>query len=106
MGNILGFLEEPADVARLCYFTSRCLRQSSAPLCGPQWEQMYIDRWPALYQAQKYLSGLSHLDVDWKSMLLGIQLVTRASLLVAPGITTRNKKLLVTKTVSMPLLHS
>ncbi|CAK8995458.1 F-box protein [Durusdinium trenchii] len=68
MGNILGFLEEPADVARLCYFTSRCLRQSSAPLCGPQWEQMYIDRWPALYQAQKYLSGLSHLDVDWKSM--------------------------------------
>lgn len=32
---------------------------------------MYADRWPAFYEAQKYLSQLSHSEVDWKSMCLG-----------------------------------
>lgn len=34
-------------------------------------ETMYADRWPAFYEAQKYLTQLSHSEVDWKSMCLG-----------------------------------
>ena len=32
---------------------------------------MYSDRWPAFYEAQRYVSNLSHSEVDWKSMCLG-----------------------------------
>lgn len=71
MMEIASFLEEPSDVANLCYYTARWLCHSSRPLCAKQWEKMYADRWPALYAAQNYFSSLSHSEVDWKSMPRG-----------------------------------
>jgi len=68
MISIMSFLEEPSDVARLCYFSAGWIRHASESFCPKQWETMYADRWPAFYEAQKYLSQLSHSEVDWKSM--------------------------------------
>ncbi len=147
MISIMSFLEEPSDVARLCYFSAGWIRHASESFCPKQWETwfdfrstgrsqhqthcikdilclwlfgagriialrtgfvnditisflyrglvcshlcrngnmcdtvqlsseetMYADRWPAFYEAQKYVSQLSHSEVDWKSMCLGLKM--------------------------------
>lgn len=41
MMNIMSFLEEPADVARLCYLSAGWICHSTAPYCPKQWETWY-----------------------------------------------------------------
>mmetsp|Transcript_18929 Transcript_18929/g.35481 ORF Transcript_18929/g.35481 Transcript_18929/m.35481 type:complete len:452 (+) Transcript_18929:39-1394(+) len=68
MGDIVNYLEEPLDVVNLCEFTSKTIYHSSKVLRAEQWKRMYAERWPAFFEAQDYLSHVTHTEVDWKSM--------------------------------------
>ena len=71
MDDVVGFLEEPLDVANLCELSSRTVCQNSKFLCAKQWERMYAERWPAFYESQCHMSHVTHMETDWKSMFPG-----------------------------------
>lgn len=60
MMNIMSFLEEPADVARLCYLSAGWICHSTAPYCPKQWETWHGLRTVFLGHHNIMKTGTSH----------------------------------------------